>query len=61
LIEDLLLPRTDRGVLLQATVLFAVVVTSIAFVRRRYGSELVVLPVGLGLVGAGLMALRAIH
>ncbi len=59
MIRDLLLPETDAGVVVQAALVagFAIVVISAAWRHP----ELRVLAVGVSLVAAGLLGLRALH
>ncbi len=57
--RDLLLPRTDGGVLAQ--VLVVVVLTAFGTVAARRERAVVLLVVGLGTVILGLMGVRALH
>ena len=56
---ELLLPRTDGGVLVQFVVAALVLATALFFVRRH--RDVCVLVAGLGLTLAGWFALRAVH
>ncbi len=56
---DILLPATDAGVLLQAVVWTALLALGIIVTRRNRDVRLLV--VGIGILGYGLMAVRAIH
>jgi hypothetical protein len=56
---DLLLPRTDAGVLLQAAVL--ALVFSLALWRTWRHPDVRLVAIGLGLVLGALMGLRAAH
>ena len=56
---DLLLPATDAGVLVQVVVL--VVVTTGALYLTRHHRDLRILVIGIALLIAGVMAVRAIH
>lgn len=56
---DLLLPRTDGGVLVQALVVVPFLVGGLVAVRRQ--AELRVFVLGVLLVAVGFMGLRALH
>ena len=56
---DILLPATDTGVLVQVVVWTALLVLGIIVTRRNRDVRLLV--VGIGILGYGLMAVRAIH
>ena len=56
---EFLLPRTDRGVALQAAV--AVVVLSIAFYASRRDRDLRLFVVGIAMLTGGWFALRTVH
>ena len=56
---DLVLPETDRGVLLQALVVFPLLAVRIWFVRRDPDRRL--LYVGLFVFMGALFALRTLH
>jgi hypothetical protein len=56
---DLLLPSTDAGVATQFGVLFVIVATGAWF--ARHNKDVLRLVIGLGLLSAGLMAVRSIH
>ena len=57
--EDVLWPRTDAAVVVQAIVVVGV--TSLAAVLLRRERALVLLVCGIGAVVIGLMGLRALH
>lgn len=57
--RDVLMPRTDRGVLVQLLLVIAAVVVVGVLVRRE--RSLVTLTIGIGLVIVGLMGVRALH
>lgn len=57
--RDILLPRTDQGVLAQLLLVIGVVVVVVVVVRRE--RSLVTLTVGAGLVVVGLMGVRGLH
>lgn len=56
---DLLLPRTDAGVIVQAMVF--VVVLAGAFVAVRHEPEYRLLIIGVGVLGLAFFALRSLH
>jgi len=56
---DILLPTTDAGVAAQFGLLLVVAVTGAWF--ARHNKDVLRLVVGLTLLAAGLMAVRAIH
>lgn len=56
---DLVLPRTDAGVVAQVIIVVVLMVAVGVLVRRE--SSLVTLTVGVGLVLLGLMGVRALH
>lgn len=56
---ELLLPRTDEGALVQAVVLAVVVVLVLFGVRRD--REIRLLVIGIAVVTAAFMAVRALH
>lgn len=56
---DWILPRTDAAVFLQVAIAVPVWLALLYLVRRRREAFIFVL--GLGLFGAGLAALRAVH
>jgi hypothetical protein len=56
---DLLLPATDAGVAAQFAVLLVIVATWAWF--ARHNRDVLRLVIGLGLLSAGLMAVRSIH
>ena len=56
---DLLLPATDAGVAAQFGLLLVVTATTAWF--ARHNKDVLRLVIGLSLVLAGLMAVRAIH
>ncbi len=56
---DLLLPRTDGGVLVQAVVASIVFVAALVAVRRN--PELRTFVIGVGTITAAWMALRTVH
>jgi len=58
-VGELLLPRTDTGVLAQLGLTLTALVAALWLVRRR--SELRILVVGLATLALALMALRALH
>lgn len=58
-VEELLLPRTDRGVLVQLSVLCVVFGGALWASRRHADLRLVV--IGVGLVVVALAGLRAAH
>lgn len=57
--SELLLPRTDAGVLAQVIGVIAVTLVVAVLVRRE--RALVTLSVGAGMVLLGLMGMRALH
>lgn len=57
--RDLLLPRTDAAVLVQALVAAVVFATAMLLARRN--RELVLLVIGVATVTCGLFGLRALH
>jgi hypothetical protein len=57
--RDLLLPRTDSGVLAQ--LLLVIVVTGVVIVVVRRERSLVTLTLGIGVFVIGLMGVRALH
>jgi hypothetical protein len=57
--SELLLPRTDAGVLAQVIGVTAVTVVLAILVRRE--RSLVMLTMGAGMVLLGLMGMRALH
>ncbi len=57
--REILLPRTDQGVLVQLLLVIAVMVVVIVLVRRE--RSLVTLAVGVSLVVLGLMGVRGLH
>ncbi|MEX2625900.1 MAG: hypothetical protein WD225_03390 [Ilumatobacteraceae bacterium] len=57
--RDLLLPRTDAGVLAQ--VLIVVVLTVLGVVVARRERAVVLLVVGVGVVLLGMMGVRGLH
>ena len=57
--RDLLLPRTDAAVLVQALVAAVVFATALLLARRN--RELVLLVIGVATVTGGLFGLRALH
>lgn len=59
MIDDLLFPATDAGVLAQVVVLVVVAAVVLWLVRRT--ADLVWFVAGLTVLLAGLMALRTIH
>lgn len=59
LIFDLLLPRTDPGVLLQLVVVL--IILGISLWRVWSNSELRLVVLGLGLIVVGLFGVRALH
>lgn len=59
LLLDLLLPKTDLGVLVQIGLL--VVLFAVALWRLWSRSELRLLVIGLGLLAFGFVGLRALH
>lgn len=59
LLVEILLPRTDAGVLAQLVALAAVVLVASLLLRRR--RELLLFIWGIGLVLLGGMGLRALH
>lgn len=56
---DLLLPRTDAGVLVQLVVVALAIAVAVFALRRR--PEWRLLAIGLGVFAFGAMALRALH
>lgn len=58
-IRELLLPRTDGGVAVQAVALIVLFAVALVGVRDRPDARLVV--IGLGVVTLGLVGLRAAH
>jgi uncharacterized membrane protein len=56
---DILLPTTDAGVAAQFGLLLAIAVTAAWF--ARHNRDVLRLVIGLTLLAAGLMAIRAIH
>ena len=56
---ELLLPRTDGGVIAQA-ILFVIVLGG-ALVIVRHEPELRLLVIGIAVLGLGLLALRSLH
>lgn len=56
---DVLLPRTDAGVLAQVAAVTLIVAAATWLTRRRPELRLVV--VGFGLVAYGVMGVRALH
>lgn len=56
---DLLLPRTDAGVLLQAAIVFSVLVGALVALRHDRDGRLLV--AGLIVVATALFGLRAVH
>jgi hypothetical protein len=56
---DLLLPTTDAGVAVQFGLLVVIATTSAWF--ARHNRDVLRLVIGLTLLAAGLMAIRAIH
>lgn len=58
-IRDVLLPSSDRTVLIQVIVVVTVTIAATYWVRKE--RSLVLLTVGLGTFVLGLMALRTVH
>jgi hypothetical protein len=58
-VRDLLLPRTDAAVLVQALVAGGVFASALLLARRN--RELVLLVIGFATVTFGLFGLRALH
>jgi len=58
-VRDLLLPRTDAAVLVQALVASVVYATALLLARRD--RDLVLLVIGFATVTCGLFGLRALH
>ncbi len=56
---DILLPTTDAGVAAQFVLLLVITLTGAWF--ARHNKDVLRLVVGLALLTAGLMAIRAIH
>ena len=56
---DLLLPATDGGVVVQAVLWIAVVAIALYGTRRK--PDLRLLTIGVGTLGIGLKAVRAVH
>jgi hypothetical protein len=59
LMSDLLLPRTDAGVAVQALVVVPLLLGALVAVRRQ--SELRTFVLGVLLVTSGFMGLRTLH
>jgi threonine dehydrogenase-like Zn-dependent dehydrogenase len=57
--SDLLLPRTDGGVIVQAIV-FAVILGG-AFAAVRHEPEFRLFVIGIGVLGLAFFALRSLH
>ena len=59
MMTDLLLPRTDGGVLVQALIVLPLLIGALVVVRRQ--TELRIFVLGVLLVTVGLMGLRTLH
>ncbi len=56
---ELLLPRTDAGVVVQAVVAVVIIGLALWFARRRPDARLLV--IGVAVLTAALFGLRAVH